>query len=152
MIQLNDEFLSDVGLATMPIPHRAAFLEHVYETLELRVGSALSESLSDEQLTEFEAIIDRRPQLVAGWVEMHAPDFESDPIYQRLYEQLAQRSGPSEILCEYAATKWLEVNRSDYRTVVERVLKALSAEVKASAPEILAGLGNHSTLATEGST
>ena len=136
MLHLDDNFLADVGLAAMPESQRPAFLQHVYETLETRVGIALSDGLSDTQISEFGAIIDRDQQLIAEWLELHAPDFGADPLYHRMQETLAQRQ-PSAVLCEYAATKWLEVNRPDYRTVTAAVFDALSAEIRAGASRIL---------------
>mgnify|MGYP003381372995 CR=1 FL=1 len=39
MFQLDDNFLTDVGLATLPDDQKQAFLQHINEGLELRVGS-----------------------------------------------------------------------------------------------------------------
>jgi len=38
---------------------------------------------------------------------------------------------------EYAATKWLEVNRPDYRDVVAQVLEEIKKEVTANRDKIL---------------
>jgi hypothetical protein len=40
---------------------------------------------------------------------------------------------------EYAATKWLEVNRPDYRDVVKQVLEELKSEIVANKDTILGG-------------
>ena len=59
MFQLDDKFLADIGLNDLPDEQKQAFLQHIYEELELRVGTRLSDGLSDQQLEEFEKIIDR---------------------------------------------------------------------------------------------
>lgn len=47
-----------------------------YSDLELAVGRALSAGLSDEQLAEFEEIIDRRDDEGArAWLSTHRPDY-----------------------------------------------------------------------------
>ncbi|MEQ7845787.1 DUF5663 domain-containing protein [Nocardioides kribbensis] len=63
-----------------------------YGELELAVGEALSYGLSDEQLLEFEALIDAGDDL--------------------------------------GASRWLEENRPDYRTVVNNELKVLLHKVE----------------------
>jgi len=138
MIKLDDDFLADVGLAEMPAADRQAFLQMIYEELELRVGTALSNDLSDAQLEEFEAILDRDPQCVMAWIDTHAPDFESDPVYQRLQTLMANRETPSAILCEYTSTKWLEINRPDYQSVVAAEFRTITGQIRTQARTVLA--------------
>lgn len=137
MFQIDDRFLTDAGLGALSAEDRAGLLQHLYETLELRVGTQLSHGLSDAQLEEFECIIDRDVDVMVAWVERHAPHFLQDPVYQRMREALSGAEG-SVILCEYAATKWLEVNRRDYRDVVAVELDQLKSELADAAPGILA--------------
>ena len=53
MFQLDENFLNDIGLGSLPEAQKKPFLQHIYEELELRVGTRLSDGLSDEQLEEF---------------------------------------------------------------------------------------------------
>ena len=50
MFQLDDKFLQDVGLGGLPEEQKQAFLAYFREQLELRVGTRLSEGLTDAQL------------------------------------------------------------------------------------------------------
>ena len=59
MFQLDEKFLEDIGLNDLPEEQKKPFLQHIYDELELRVGTKLSDGMSDEQLEEFESIIDR---------------------------------------------------------------------------------------------
>ena len=43
MFQLDDKFLQDVGLGSLPDDQKKMFLDHFREQLELRVGTKLSE-------------------------------------------------------------------------------------------------------------
>lgn len=138
MIQLDDQFLDDVGLGDLPAAQRSSLLQHIYEELELRVGTALSEGLSDFQLEEFEAIIDRDHGRIVSWLDEHAPNFLDDPVYRRMTEALADTAQPADIVCEYAATKWLEVNRPDYRDIVAAVLAEVKVELRRGNARVLA--------------
>lgn len=121
MFQLDDQFLQDLGLDQLPEDQKQAFLAHILETLEERVGVRLSDGLSDAQLAEFESIIDKQPGAVEAWLAANAPNYREDPLYVRLQET-TDMSGdtPPDLAAEYAATKWLETNRPDYRTAPAR--------------------------------
>lgn len=129
MFQLDNTFLEEVGLGAMPEEQRKPFLQYIYNELELRVGTRLSEGMSDEQLAEFEAIIDRKEEVIVPWIERHAADFREDPSFQRIQQATQLPSDDPRLKAEFAATKWLEVNRPDYRDVVASVLSEIKQEV-----------------------
>ena len=67
MFQLDDKFLADIGLDSLPEEQKKPFLQHTYDQLEYKVGIRLSEGMTDDQLEEFESIIDRKEDVVASW-------------------------------------------------------------------------------------
>lgn len=76
-ITLDAEFLEDVGLGALEPTDADSLLAHCYETLEIRVGIALAEQMSDVQLTEFEAFIDAEDEAGAlSWLKRHFPQYE----------------------------------------------------------------------------
>ena len=136
MFQLDDKFLADIGLNDLPEDQKKPFLEHIYSELELRVGTKLSDGLSDTQLEEFEKIIDRDDAKVTEWLAQHAPNYQQDEAFLRLIQATKLDATDVRVRSEFAATKWLEVNRPDYRSVVAAVLEQLKAEI----------IGNRSTI------
>lgn len=142
MFQLDDKFLADIGLGEMPNDQKQAFLQHIYEELELRVGTKLSDGLSDQQLEEFEKIIDRDYTVIDAWLTAHVQDYVSDQVFQRMQQALNLDASDPNLKAEYAATKWLEVNRPDYRDVVRQVLDELKAEIVANRDAILGSGGD----------
>jgi hypothetical protein len=139
LFQLDDDFLVSVGLASMPPIFRKPFLQHVYDTLEVRVGTNLGEGMTDSQLEEFEAIIDQNEGVVDEWIASNVPNYVSDEIYVRLAES-APTADESDLRAEFVATKWLAVNRPDYREVVARTLNELRREIAEVVVEILASI------------
>jgi acyl-homoserine lactone acylase PvdQ len=137
MFQLDDQFLQDIGLSDLPEEQRKPFLQHVYDQLEYRVGVRLSEGMSDAQLEEFESIIDRKPEVIDVWVAQYSPDFENDELYAKIQTASGLPAGDPRIKAEYAATKWLEVNRPDYRDVVAKTLEELKQEIGQNRDTIL---------------
>jgi len=137
MIQLDDRFLAEVGLADLPADARQSLLQHVYEELALRVGSAMTDGLSDSQIAEFEAIIDRDYERIAAWLDANAPDFLNDVVYQRMEQALRDTAKQADIVCQYASTKWLELNRPDHRVITEAVFEELKAELRSESARLL---------------
>ena len=139
MFQLDDQFLQDVGLGGLPEEQRKLFLDHFREQLELRVGTRLSEGLSDAQLEEFESFIDRKDDRVNAWLAANVPSYEEDTIYQQLKSGAPEQIPQNVILAEYASLKWLGLNRPDYKDVVTQAMNELKAEIIANRDAILGG-------------
>lgn len=137
MFQLDDQFLKDLGLDQMPEDQKQAFLAHIYNELELRVGVRLSEGLSDEQLAEFESFVDRNDEKVQAWVAANSPDYMNDGVYQQLKANAPENTDNGMLLAEYASLKWLNMNRPNYRDVVARVLDELKSEIMSNRDTIV---------------
>ena len=77
MFQLDDNLLRELGLGDLPAAEKNKMLAHIYETLELRVGMKLAEQMTDAQLDEFEAFIDKNDEPGAlHWLETNFPDYK----------------------------------------------------------------------------
>lgn len=143
MFQLDDKFLEDIGLGDLPDDQKRAFLQHIYEELELRVGTRLSDGLSDQQLEEFEKIIDRDQGVIEAWLVANVQDYANDEVFKRMQAALKLEPSDPALKAEYVATKWLEVNRPDYRDVVKSVLDELKAEIMSNRDAILGSIAEN---------
>lgn len=77
MFNLDDDFLQSVGLGGLPEDQKQAFLQHLLEELELRVGSRLAEGMKDDQLAEFEKHIENADDTGAvQWLEQNRPNYK----------------------------------------------------------------------------
>ena len=139
MFQLDDNFLSDVGLAGLPDDQKQAFLQHIYEELELRVGTKLSEGLSEQQMGEFESFVDQNEEKVRQWYSVNLPDYASRQDFVQLAQNAPEGTSELAVMCEYGSLKWLELNRPDYKSVVASELDQLKKEISANASTILGG-------------
>lgn len=137
MFRLDDQFLKDVGLDSLPPEQKQAFLEHVYGQLELTVGTRLADGLSDTQLAEFESFIDRNDASIHDWLAANAQDYRNDPVYQQIASSAGAGSDERALLAEYASLKWLSMNRPDYRSVVQATLEEIKREIIGNRDTIL---------------
>lgn len=137
MFQLDYNFLQSVGLGDMPDDQKQSFLQHIYEELELRVGTKLSEGLSDAQLTEFESFMKGEEDKIRSWLATHVPGYEQTKEFVSFRQNVPPETAELAILSEFASLKWLEVNRPDYKQVVADELEKLKTEIKDGRNKIL---------------
>jgi len=137
MFQLDDKFLDEIGLHDLPEDQKKPFLQHIYDELEIRVGTKLSDGMNDDQLNEFESIIDHKDEVIVTWLNKNAPEYYNDESFIKLQAAMDIDVNDPNLRAEYAATKWLEINRPDYREVVAKVLDDLKKEVIGSRDAIL---------------
>lgn len=137
MFQLDENFLQQVGLGDLPESQKHEFLAYFREQLEVRVGTKLSEGLSDAQLSEFEAFIDRNMDVTNRWISERAADYQNDQVYQKLKAGAPESASDNDILAEYASLRWLSLNRPDYRDVVAATMEELRQEVVKNKDAIL---------------
>ena len=140
MFQLDDNFLKELGLDQLPDEQKKPFLQHIYSELELRVGERLSQGMSDAQLDEFANIIDKAPGAVDEFLAKYAPNYQQEPMFQRLVQATKADPNNPGLKDEFAATKWLEVNRPDYRDVVAATMDELKKEIITNREAILGGI------------
>ena len=137
MFQLDEKFLTDVGLTDLPPDQKQEFLQHIYSELELRVGTKLSEGMSDEQLAQYEAFVDQDEQKVVAWFERYLPNYAEAADFQSLRASAPDDISHITLLSEYGSLKWLELNRPDYKQVVAAELEALKSEILHNRDSIL---------------
>lgn len=85
-MQLDDNFLQEMGLQAMPEDQKKAFLDYVQEELEIRIGERIAKGLSEAQLNEFDLITD--PREAALWLEKNRPDYRE--IVIRTIEEMKE--------------------------------------------------------------
>ena len=138
MFQLDDQFLTDIGLNDLPEEQKKPFLQYVYDKLELAVGMELADGLTEAQENEFGDIIDRRDDIIANWLQVHAPNYQNDESFKRIMQAYNISDVNDKTLRdEYAATKWLEINRPNYREIVLNTMNSLKQEIASNKDAIL---------------
>ncbi|MBR2600940.1 hypothetical protein IKE07_02285 [Candidatus Saccharibacteria bacterium] len=136
-MKFDDNFLSEVGLSNLPEDQKQAFLDHVQEELEIRVGTKMSEGLSEAQIEEFEGIMENNQQVIRKVVGELGMDFRTDPIYKKILQKYGVTEGTWDIISEYLSVKWIQKNRPDYHDIVLVTLRELKDEIRSGNAQIL---------------
>ncbi len=72
-MEFNEQFLREMGLASMPEEQKQRFLAYVQEELEIRIGEQISNGMPEEKLREFDTSTDLGD--ATRWLEENRPDF-----------------------------------------------------------------------------
>lgn len=143
MPQLNDQFLQDVGLGSLPEVERTGMLDQMRKTLETNVGMEIYKNLQDYQLQEFEGFMplnDENGQVINSeetananaqrWLDVNVPTYKSNAALQPYLNDPAR-------IRDFAAMNWLQRNFPAYRDVVAAELNKLMTEVRNNVPQII---------------
>ncbi len=136
-MKINEQFLDEVGLGALPPQEKQAFLEYLYSEVELRVGDALSKDMTPEQVVEFKKIADKDSSFIVNWLSAFVPMYHSDTLFEKMQKNTGYDVADTRLLSEYAATKWLELNRPDYAQIVADVVSKIRQEIIENKDQLL---------------
>ncbi|SOD73505.1 hypothetical protein SAMN05892883_2799 [Jatrophihabitans sp. GAS493] len=86
-IRIDNELLAELGLASLRDETKPGFVKFIYETLELRVGKTLADQMTDEQLDEFELLIDGEDGIESNRDDALAWLQKNFPFYPQVVQQ-----------------------------------------------------------------
>src|SRR3954462_11791177 len=87
MLKIDDNLLQQIGLGNLPTEDKRGLLQHIYETLEMRVGMRLADQMTNEQLDEFETYFEAKDDAGAfKWLETNFPNYKQ--IVQQEFDKL----------------------------------------------------------------
>ena len=161
MFKLDDNFLQELGLGSLPADEKSKMLSHILDTLESRVGTKLASGMSNEQLDEFERFIaGNDAEYARSFLNQVKPGWEHEDGCKKIYLASSERAkkqgvkfNDTSLINEQAALTWLETNFPDYKSVVNQELESLKIEIKQAAPHILAeAAASHSHQRQDGNT
>ena len=137
MFQFDESFLEQVGLSNMPQEQKDNFLQYAQDQLEVRIGEKMSEGLSEEQLDEFEKIIDNDQETVQKWLAQFG-DYQNDETFIKLKEDADMDGDDQMLLADYVTAKWLDQNCPQYQQIIHDVMGELQEEISQQKDAILA--------------
>ncbi len=137
MFKFDDRFLESVGLAGLPEAQKEAFLEYAQDQLEIHIGEAMSESLNEGQIEEFERIIDNDADTMNA-ILASLGDYRNDEVYQVLKANTGAQDDDPGLMSDYITAKWLDKNCPQYQQIIKDNIAALRKEISEQKDAILA--------------
>ena len=124
--ELNESFLETVGLSELPEDKKRLFLAEFQDELDIKRGEKMSASLSDDQLTELEKLIDDDRDFIKKWLDMSG-DYKNDEVYKKILKTHGAET--PEMLKDFATAKWLEKNCPKYGDYIAEVFKEMTDDI-----------------------
>jgi len=137
MFEFDETFLESVGLTGLPEEQKKDFLNYAQDQLEIRIGESMSAGLSEEQLLEFEHIIDNDADTINGLIEKYG-NYHEDTMYQNIKRNTGAEEDDAQLMADYVTAKWLDDNCPHYRKIIEDSIESLRSEIREQRDVILA--------------
>ena len=119
----DEELLEKIGAADAPEDEQRLLLEQ----LQTYIGEAISNTLSEQQLNEYQAIIDDDEDVIDAWLDAHVPDYKNAVLYQEFEqgtEQDPERNSPKKL---FASLAWVEVHVPNLQAIIDEVVESFRA-------------------------
>jgi len=111
------ELIEELGIAHLTPQER----QNVIDELNMQVGEALADKLSNEQLEEYQQIIDGNQEVITTWLDTHIPEYKETEAYKEIEKGVADdpEHVPADKIFAYLA--WVDVNNPDLEETVAKI-------------------------------
>jgi hypothetical protein len=120
-----DQLIEQLGIGNLPKERQTEILEE----LNYKIGQAITADYSEQQINEYEAIINDDHNVIDAWLAEHVPDYKESPVYQELasgYDDDPEHINPAKV---FASMAWTQVNSPNAQEVVAKVLEDFKNEL-----------------------
>jgi hypothetical protein len=121
----DEQFIEKLAVEHFPPEKQSEILDE----LNFRVGDAMMETLSEQQQSEYEAIINADQAVIDAWLNQNLPDYKNTPLYKEVaegYDQDPEHIDPAKVV---ASVGWVEVNVPDIQEITNRIIETYKAEL-----------------------
>ena len=116
---MDQDLIAELGIEGLTPEEQATIIDN----LNYDIGDALESSLSEEQLEEYQSIIDGDQAVIDAWLQHNVPHFKETPAFKELNEDADDI--PADKV--FASIAWIQFNAPHFEQVV--------AELKQKAKE-----------------
>jgi isocitrate lyase len=104
--------------------------QRVLDELNMLVGEAMLGHLSEDQVTEYESIINDDQEVISNWLNENDPSYKDSLVYQQIAE--GTEGNPENISADkvYASMAWIEKNNPNLNEVVAEIKATLKANLQ----------------------
>lgn len=124
----NDELITELGIENYSPEDQQRALDE----LNMLVGEAMLGHLSEEQVDEYEAIINGDQEVITSWLAENDPRYAETVAYQELAE--GYEDDPDKVPADkvYASMAWIEKNNPNLNETVAMIKATLKANLAQS--------------------
>jgi len=120
----DEQIIEQLNIAELPDDEKTAVINEA----QVRIGEAVSAELTDEQLNEYQAIIDDNEQVITAWLEKNVPNYKDEAIYQSFEEAVdsdPERNNPAKL---FASIAWVQLTVPHIQEIVAKAIDDFKQE------------------------
>ncbi|MDB5162540.1 MAG: hypothetical protein JWO54_62 [Candidatus Saccharibacteria bacterium] len=124
-----EQLIEQLGVGNLPKERQAEILAQ----LNYKIGEALTAEYSEQQINEYEAIINDDHDVIDAWLSQNVPDYKDSPVYQELasgYDSDPEHINPAKV---FASLAWTQVNSPNAQDTVAKVIDQYRQELATQA-------------------
>ena len=132
MTQIDENFLASLGLQDLSDDKKQQMMQQLQTELEERIGEKLTAGMSEEQLTEFDGLMEGDEAAMRQWLQTHKPGYEHSKDFEVYLKEARISAGqpvPANVLSAYSVASWIEVNHPNYQEVVSETIEEMKEEI-----------------------
>lgn len=125
MYQSDEKIIEQLGIANLPADEQQRMIEEV----QVRIGELVSENLTEQQLNEYQAIIDDDKEVIDAWLDLNVPDYKNSAAYQAFeedYKDDPEFNNPAKL---FASLAWIEFNVPNLEEVMQQGIDTYKQEL-----------------------
>lgn len=113
----DDQIVKELGIEYLSAEQQ----QDLINEYRIAIGEVIAGDLSQDQLDEFDQIIQGNQEVIDRWLAKNKPGFESDSLYALFQEGYDE--DPEKVPADkaFAATAWIEKNSPDFAEKVAAV-------------------------------
>jgi hypothetical protein len=95
----------------------------------MRIGTGIVGQLSEQQYTEYKAIVDDNQDVIDAWLDQNIPDYKDNEEYRQIaasYDSDPEKNNPNKL---FATIAWVQVNVPNLQQIIDDTLTAYRQEL-----------------------
>ena len=97
-----------------------------------RIGLAVTDTLSEEQFNEYQAIVNDDKAVINAWLEKNVPDYEKSAVFQQFEEGVAEDPEQNDPKKLFASIAWIQLNVPNVQELIATALETYKQELAQS--------------------
>jgi hypothetical protein len=126
MYELDDNFLTEIGIANMSEPAKGKLVAGIQQTISDRVLIKIADQVDEKLIDQLEAINGESPEAAKKWLESNLPNYADSADFKLFSDTV----GSDNAIQLFAQSKWFETNLPTFPAIVEQTASEVQDELK----------------------
>lgn len=120
-----EDIIEKLGIQDVPTDEQDAIVEMATH----HIGMAITNTLSEAQFNEYQAIVDDNQDVITAWLAKNTPDYKDSIMFQQFEEGYAsdpEKNSPEKL---FASIAWIQLNVPNVEALIAGALDAYRQEL-----------------------